>query len=373
MPPYTYRPPPGRHQYYESPPPPSAWHFNDWPSALPPDSFYVHTWVTDRVPYDRSPPPPPHPHPMSTQTSENGSQPGDKGKGPATQINNGGGTSPRGGGGGRKKTSGGGGEGSSSGNNDNSGSRSVKNTEKQIVKVTAPDPNAALNRERRLVEIKLLLKQLHEQIKPAHEYCKKAFDQFAKQISSLKDFADKETLDRIWADKRRAEARKANEAAAKSRQTATAAVDFITLAAQVNLCLKHLKVAMEETWPHVPVHQGQDAAFISQVSIVIGAVEEVTRLAQDFNTDHYASEDIVLCLEKAQNLTNTDSRLWQPLFKRKPTAGNNPESGYGDTDSGNYGTDHTFEDKSTNETDHYEGTNETNGVETNNAEGTEGW
>ncbi|KAF6837747.1 hypothetical protein CPLU01_02856 [Colletotrichum plurivorum] len=349
MPPYTYRPPPGRQQYYESPPPPSAWHFNDWQSALP-ESFYVHTWVTDRVPYARSPPPA-----MSAQTSDTDSI--KKDKHPATQTSNGGETSPRG----RKKAGGGSSEGSSGGN----GSRSVQNTEKQIVRATAPDPNAALHRERRLVEIRLLLQQLHEQIKPAHDYCKKRFEEFEGQISSLKDFADKETLDKIWADKQRAEARKREEAAARNRQTAKD-VDLITLTAQVNLCLKHLKVAKEETWPHVHGRQGQDASVASQVSIVISAVEEVTQLAQDFDTDHYAAEDIVPCLEKAQHLTDTDSGLWKALFKRTPTAGNNTESGFGgdgDT-SGNYGTDHTSEDNGTDETDQNEVTNKTDGRKT---------
>ncbi|KAL0935340.1 uncharacterized protein CTRU02_209931 [Colletotrichum truncatum] len=181
------------------------------------------------------------------------------------------------------------------------------------------DSKATHAREQRLVEIRLLLQQLHQQLGPAYTFYCENLDGFETQVSQLKEYADKETLNKIWADKLRAEI-KSNEAGTQDR-SATKAVYINTITTQVSLCLRHLRTAYEERLPQACASHEQDVIIEAQINIVIGAVEKVLSLASVASTDHHASKNIVASLDRARSLSDTSSELWKALLIGLPATG----------------------------------------------------
>lgn len=200
--------------------------------------------------------------------------------------------------------------------------REVESTLALLRKPSTPVDTKAdlLFREQRLVETRLLLNQLHKQLDTAYNVYKDVFDNFQSQAEKLKDFANTDTLDKIWADMLRAEAKKREREAAKVKNNRS--VDFDTVAAQVGLCLKHLRSAEREGLPAVPGCHKRNNSIEQELRSVISAVEEVMELATRAPADRLACEEMVPCLERAWSSTDTESSNWKVLLGKLPATGN---------------------------------------------------
>ncbi|KAF9875898.1 hypothetical protein CkaCkLH20_06830 [Colletotrichum karsti] len=297
MPPYSYRPPPSGRQYYpyEAPPPPpnSAFHYNDWHTALPlPNDFYVHACMTSPAAgfySGRSPgrSPSPDEEPTTSQPAREEPKRSGKGKGAAQGTE------------GVRK------EGGASKGED-------KSTGKEIVKATPlrADAKTAQRREQWLVEIRLLISQIRVQLSTAYFVHKESLDAFNQHITEeLKEFADDQTLIKLWVDKLRSTAKKYDGKRAREKPA-----NFDTVTAQVRLCLKHLKSASEKKVPAVPGSEAKDVVIDSQTRVVVMAVEEALSWAETAGSSHHACEEAVEHLDRAYNFTDTDGNLWRALL-----------------------------------------------------------
>ncbi|KZL64889.1 hypothetical protein CT0861_07502 [Colletotrichum tofieldiae] len=214
--------------------------------------------------------------------------------------------------GGQAQPEGGGGE----------GSRDVTKSSKQVEKTLAVaresppsgNPQAAIRlRERRLIEIRLLLSQLHAQLETAYNVYKTLDNKFKKYCNTVKGIANADTLDRIWADMLQLEMRQ--QEALTERPA-----DFDSVMAQLGLCLRHLQFSEQHRLPSVPGLHERNATIERQFKNVTKAVEEIVELAERAHLDHLACGEFIWHLNRAWTSANSESVVWKSLLGRLPAA-----------------------------------------------------
>ncbi|GKT43141.1 uncharacterized protein ColSpa_03322 [Colletotrichum spaethianum] len=214
--------------------------------------------------------------------------------------------------GGQAQPKGGGGEGSH-GVTDHS-----KQAGKTLIVTRQASPNAnpqvAIRlRERRLIEIRLLLSQLHAQLETAYNVYKALDDKFKSHCDTVKSFANADTLDRIWTDMLRLELK-------QEEAQADRPADFDSVMTQIGLCLRHLQAAEKDRLPSVHGLHERNAVIERQFKNVIKAVEAIVELAGRAHVDHLACGDLIWHLNRAWASADTESVVWKSLLGRLPAA-----------------------------------------------------
>ncbi|KZL84579.1 hypothetical protein CI238_07192 [Colletotrichum incanum] len=213
---------------------------------------------------------------------------------------------------GRTQPEGGGGE----------GSRDVTDRSKQAEKTLtvasqsppSANPQVAIRlRERRLVEIRLLLSQLHAQLETAHNVYKTLDNKFTKHCDTVKNFANADTLDMIWADMLQLEMKQ--EEAMTERPAG-----FDSVMAQIGICLRHLQSSEKDKLPSVPGLHERNSIIERQFKNVIRAVEDIVELAGRAHVDHVTCEEFIWHLNRAWTSANPESVVWKSLLGRLPAA-----------------------------------------------------
>ncbi|CCF36525.1 hypothetical protein CH063_08075 [Colletotrichum higginsianum] len=176
------------------------------------------------------------------------------------------------------------------------------------------NPQVAIRlRERRLIETRLLLTQLHAQLETAYNVYKSLDDRFKKHCDTVTSFANADTLDRVWTDMVQLELRQWE---AQSEKPA----DFDSVTAQIGLCLRHLQSAEKERLPPVPGFHEKNAVIERHIRKVIKDVEEIVELAERAHMNHDACGYLVWYLNRAWASSDPESVVWKGLLGNLPAA-----------------------------------------------------
>ncbi|KAK2046909.1 hypothetical protein LZ31DRAFT_583201 [Colletotrichum somersetense] len=202
------------------------------------------------------------------------------------------------------------------------GSRDVADRDKQIDKTLAiarssplgANPEIAIRlRERRLIEVRLLLSQIHAQLETAYNVYKTIDDRFRTRCDAVKGFVSADTLDKIWAEMLQS-AMKQEEAQAER------SADFDTVMTQIGLCLRHLQSAEKDRLPSVHGLHERNAIIERQFKNVTKAVEEIVELGERAHMDHLACGEFIWHLNRAWTSANPESVMWKSLLGKLPAA-----------------------------------------------------
>ncbi|EFQ25541.1 hypothetical protein CGRA01v4_02444 [Colletotrichum graminicola] len=202
------------------------------------------------------------------------------------------------------------------------GSRDVTDRGKQIDKtlaITRPsplsaNPEVAIHlRERRLIEVRLLLSQLHAQLETAYNVYKTIDDKFRTQCNAVKSFVSADTLDKIWSDMVQSGMKQEEAQAERS-------ADFDSVMAQIGLCLRHLQSAEKDRLPSVHGLHERNAIIERQFKNITKAVEEIVELGGRAHMDHLACGDLIWHLNRAWTAANPESVMWKSLLGKLPAA-----------------------------------------------------
>ncbi|KAK2004740.1 hypothetical protein LX36DRAFT_649545 [Colletotrichum falcatum] len=202
------------------------------------------------------------------------------------------------------------------------GSREVADSGKQMEKTLTiarsstlgANPEVAIRlRQRRLIEVRLLLSQLHAQLETAYNLYKTLDDKFRTHCDAIKDFASAGTLDKVWADMLQS-GMKQDEAQAERP------ADFDSVMAQIGLCLRHLQSAEKDRLPSVHGLHERNAVIERQFKNVTKAVEEIVELGDRAHMDHIACGDFIWHLNRAWTAANPESVMWKSLLGKLPAA-----------------------------------------------------
>ncbi|KAK1975983.1 hypothetical protein LZ30DRAFT_735924 [Colletotrichum cereale] len=202
------------------------------------------------------------------------------------------------------------------------GSRDVVDRGKQIdrtltVARSSPldaNPEVAIRlRKRRLIEVRLLLSQLHAQLETAYNVYKTLNDKFSTRYDAVKGFVNADTMDRIWTDMLQAGMKQEETQAERS-------ADFDSVMAQIGLCLRHLQSAEKDRLPSVHGLHERNAIIERQFKNVIKAVEEIVELAARAHVDHIFCRVFIWNLNRAWTAANPESDVWKGLLGKLPAA-----------------------------------------------------
>ncbi|KAK2005691.1 hypothetical protein LZ32DRAFT_611856 [Colletotrichum eremochloae] len=168
-------------------------------------------------------------------------------------------------------------------------------------------------RERRLVEVRLLLSQIYAQLETACNVYKTLDDKFKKHSDAVKSFVSADTLHKIWADM--LQSGMEQEEAQMERSA-----DFHSVMTQIGLCLRHLQSAEKDRLPSVYDLYERNALIERQFKNVTRAVEEIVELAGRAHMDHLACGNFIWHLKRARKAANPESAMWKTLLGKLPAA-----------------------------------------------------
>ncbi|TEA22529.1 hypothetical protein C8034_v009911 [Colletotrichum sidae] len=189
---------------------------------------------------------------------------------------------------------------SGSGSGEGSSTKTRNSPTKEVVKAKRParaDGEEVRQHEQRLIELRLLLDHLYIELGKAHDFYQKKSKAFTDGLGTLKEYVDKDTLDRMWAENLRADE----------------TTDINTLATQISFCFDTLKTAARSKWSKTKF-----SVVENQIQVVISLVEVVTELTRSAVSDHCAMDDMLPILEEAMGFADTQSNFWKSRFRVTP-------------------------------------------------------
>ncbi|KAK1690376.1 hypothetical protein BDP55DRAFT_724926 [Colletotrichum godetiae] len=182
------------------------------------------------------------------------------------------------------------------------------------------DPEAlARSRRYRLIQIRLLLVQVYDQLKIAHEVYNTAFEKFLKQVAETSKSASPATQNYIWVDMLSTDAEKGKKEATKKRLPPP--IDFDTVMAQVETCLQSLEGAQMKYSPLASSFDDTCPNAEGHFKVVIDAVREIVNLAAKALKENLVCEDLVARLDRARGLADTTSHVWKAVLWKLPSRG----------------------------------------------------
>ncbi|KAJ0297305.1 uncharacterized protein N0V96_000611 [Colletotrichum fioriniae] len=185
-----------------------------------------------------------------------------------------------------------------------------------LVQQAPRDPEAsARSRQYRLIQIRLLLVQVHDQLEIAHEVYEAAFKKFLGQVEKNKE-SSPETRNHIWVDMLSKDAEKGKKAAYMERSPLP--LNFDTAMAQVETCLQSLEGAQMKNSPLASGFDDRSPDAEGHFKVVIDAVKEVVDLAAKAPEDNLVCEDLVARLDRARSLADTTSNIWKAVLHKLP-------------------------------------------------------
>ncbi|KAK1625023.1 hypothetical protein BDP81DRAFT_453324 [Colletotrichum phormii] len=186
-----------------------------------------------------------------------------------------------------------------------------------LVRQAPRDPKALVrSRQYRLIQIRLLLVQVHDQLKIAHEVYNTAFEKFLKQVAETSKSASPATQDNIWVDMLSTDAEKGKKEATKKRLPPP--IDFDTVMAQVETCLQSLEGAQMKYSPLASGFDDTCPDAEGHFKVVIDAVKEIVDLAAKAPKENLVCEDLVARLDRARGLADTTSHVWKAVLWKLP-------------------------------------------------------
>ncbi|KAK7460077.1 hypothetical protein CaCOL14_008969 [Colletotrichum acutatum] len=185
-----------------------------------------------------------------------------------------------------------------------------------LVQQAPQDPEAlARSRQYRLIQIRLLLVQVHGQLEIAHEVYEAAFRKFRQQVEKNRE-SSPSTQNQIWVDMLSKDAEKGKKEADMERSPPP--LDFDTVMAQVETCLQSLKGAQMRNSRLASGFADKSPDAEGHFKVVIDAVEEIVDLAAKAPEENLVCEDLVARLDRARSLADTTSKVWKAVLHKLP-------------------------------------------------------
>ncbi|KAK1510773.1 hypothetical protein CTAM01_01346 [Colletotrichum tamarilloi] len=185
-----------------------------------------------------------------------------------------------------------------------------------LVQQAPQDREAAVrSRQYRLIQIRLLLVQVHDQLEIAHEVYDAAFQKFLGQVEKIKE-SSPATKNQIWVDMISKDAEKGKKEADMERSPPP--LNFDAVMAQVETCLQSLEGAQMKNWPPASGFDDKSPDAEGQFKVVVDAVRDIVDLAAKAPEENLVCEDLVERLDRARSLADTNSNVWRAVLSKLP-------------------------------------------------------